>query len=146
MNFKRMENGIYPCLWFDGQAREAADFYCKVFKDARILTDNGLVVIFEIRNTKFMALNGGSKFKFNEAVSFVIDCDSQEQIDEYWSRLTEGGEESMCGWLKDKYGISWQVVPTGIGALLSDDEKAPAVMRELLKMKKINWLKLRNPG
>jgi predicted 3-demethylubiquinone-9 3-methyltransferase (glyoxalase superfamily) len=133
-----MSNPIYPCLWFDGQAKEAADFYCTVFKDSKILSENSMVVNFELNGKKFMALNGGPHFKFNEAVSFVVECDTQEEIDHYWNKLTEGGSESMCGWLKDKYGVSWQIVPAILGKLMSDPERAPRVTQAFLKMKKFD--------
>ncbi len=99
-----MKHPLHACLWFDGQAKEAAQFYCSVFKKSRITHDTPMVVNFEINDQKFMGLNGGPQFKFNESVSFVITCETQEEIDYYWDKLTEGGEESMCGWLKDKYG------------------------------------------
>lgn len=133
-----MSNPIYPCLWFDGQAKEAADYYCSVFKDSKILSENNMVVNFELNGKKFMALNGGPHFKFNEAVSFVVECDTQEEIDHYWNKLTEGGSESMCGWLKDKYGVSWQIVPAILGKLMSDPEKAPRVVQAFLQMKKFD--------
>ena len=133
-----MTNPIYPCLWFDDQAREAADFYCSIFKNSKITSDNPMVTMFEINGTQFMALNGGPKFNFTEAVSFVINCDTQEEIDRYWDKLTEGGEESMCGWLKDKYGISWQIVPVVLGKLMSDPEKRNRVIDAFLKMKKFD--------
>jgi len=139
-----MEKEIYPCLWFDGQAKEAAEFYCSVFSNARITSDNGMVVIFEINGRKFMGLNGGPHFKFNEAVSFVIDCETQEEVDYYWEKLTEGGEESQCGWLKDKYGVSWQVVPTVLQKLLSDPERAQRVTEVFMKMKKFDIKTLEN--
>jgi len=139
-----MEKEIYPCLWFDGQAKEAAEFYCSVFSNARITSDNGMVVIFEINGRKFMGLNGGPHFKFNEAVSFVIDCETQEEVDYYWEKLTEGGEESQCGWLKDKYGVSWQVVPTVLQKLLSDPARAQRVTEVFMKMKKFDIKTLEN--
>src|SRR4051812_46908163 len=105
-----MTKEIYPCLWYDGQAKAAADYYCSIFKDARIISESPMVVIFELNGNRFMGLNGGPHFKFYEAVSFVVNCDNQEEIDHYWNKLTEnGGEESMCGWLKDKFGLSWQI-------------------------------------
>ncbi len=142
-----MNNDIYPCLWFDGKAKEAAEFYCTVFKNAKITSENPLVVMFELNGKKFMGLNGGPMFKFNEAVSFVVDCETQEEIDHYWSKLTtDGGEESMCGWLKDKYGVSWQIVPRIIGQLISnpDKEKAGRIMQALMKMKKLDIATLQN--
>lgn len=139
-----MTHPIYPCLWFDGQAKEAADFYCSIFKNAKIQSANPMVVMFELHDTTFMALNGGPHFKFNEATSFVVNCDTQEEIDDYWTRLTEGGEESMCGWLKDKYGLSWQIVPSILGQLMSDQEKAPRVIEAFLKMRKFDIQALLN--
>jgi len=129
---------VYPCLWFDGQARAAADFYCGIFPDSKIISDNPMVTIFEINGTKFMGLNGGPQFKFTEAVSFVVNCDTQEEIDYYWDKLTEGGEESMCGWLKDQYGLSWQIVPTILGRLMSDPVKGQRVINAFLKMRKFD--------
>lgn len=139
-----MKDEIYPCLWFDGQAKEAAEYYCSVFKNAKITTDTPMVVMFELNGKKFMGLNGGSKFKFNESVSFVVNCDTQEEIDYYWKKLTQGGEESMCGWLKDRYGLSWQIVPTNIGKLMSDPQRAPRVMEAVLKMRKLNIAEMEN--
>lgn len=139
-----MTKQIYPCLWFDGQAGEAAIFYCSVFKNSKILFDTPMVVTFEINGTKFMGLNGGPHFKINEAVSFVVDCETQEEIDYYWEKLTEGGEENMCGWLKDKYGVSWQIVPEILGSLMSDPDKAPAVTKAFMQMKKFDIEKLLN--
>lgn len=102
-----------------------------------------MVVMFELNGKKFMGLNGGPLFKFNESVSFVIDCETQEEIDDYWNKLTEGGEESMCGWLKDKFGVSWQIVPTVLPKLLSDATKAERVMNALLQMRKLDIEKLK---
>ncbi|MGK9119789.1 VOC family protein [Olivibacter jilunii] len=134
-----MKNSIYPCLWFDGQAQEAAKFYCSIFPNSKIIADNQMVVTFELDGKKFMGLNGGPNFTFNEAVSFVIDCDTQEEIDHYWEKLTSGGgQEGNCGWLKDKYGMSWQVVPTVLPKLLSDPEKSQKVLDAYLKMKKFD--------
>ena len=133
-----MQKRIYSCLWFDGMAKEAAEFYCSVFKGGRILEENPLVVTFEINDTKFMALNGGPVFTFNESISFVVECDTQEEIDTYWKKLTDGGEESMCGWLKDKYGVSWQIVPAILGQMMSDPGKSQRVMEAFLKMKKFD--------
>ncbi|MGH2667031.1 VOC family protein [Flavobacterium sp.] len=133
-----MKKPIYPCLWFDGQANEAAVFYCSVFKEAKITAENPMVTTFEVKGQKFMCLNGGPMFKFNEAVSFVVDCETQEEIDYYWNRLTEGGEESQCGWLKDKFGVSWQIVPTVLEQLLSDPDKSQRVVEAFMKMKKFD--------
>jgi predicted 3-demethylubiquinone-9 3-methyltransferase (glyoxalase superfamily) len=140
-----MANNIYPCLWFDGQAQAAAKFYCSVFKNSKIKADNQMVVEFELDGKKFIGLNGGPHFKFNEAVSFVIDCETQEEIDYYWEKLTaDGGSESNCGWLKDKYGVSWQVVPTILPKLLSNPDKAQKVMEAYMKMKKFDIKTLEN--
>ncbi|MEO6168811.1 MAG: VOC family protein [Chitinophagales bacterium] len=139
-----MNHPIYPCLWFDGQAKAAATFYCSVFKDSKILTDTPMVVLFELNGSKFMGLNGGPKFKFDEAISFVVNCDTQADIDYYWDKLTEGGEESMCGWLKDKFGISWQIVPSVIGELMSDPAKAERVTKAFMNMRKLDIEILKN--
>lgn len=138
-----MSNPIYPCLWFDGKAKEAAEFYCSVFKDSKILTDTPMVVQFELNGSRFMGLNGGPHFKFNEAVSLVVTCENQEEIDYYWEKLiAEGGQESMCGWLKDRYGLSWQIVPSNMGKLMTDPERAQRVMPVLMQMKKLDIQKL----
>lgn len=142
---------ITPFLWFDNQAEEAANFYVSILKNAKILSvsrygeagpgpkGSAMTVTFELDGQKFIALNGGPHFKFTEAISFLVDCKTQEEVDELWKRLTEGGKESQCGWLKDKYGLSWQIIPTILGELLSDPEpeKSKRVMKAMLKMKKI---------
>lgn len=134
-----MKREIYPCLWFDGQAQEAAKFYCSVFPNSNIISDNQMVIIFELNRKKFMGLNGGPNFKFNEATSFVIECDTQEEIDYYWNTLTfDGGKEGNCGWLKDKFGLSWQVIPTILPQLLSNPEKSQSVVEAFMKMKKFD--------
>lgn len=134
-----MKREIYPCLWFDGQAQEAAKFYCSVLPNSKIISDNQMVVIFELNGKKFMGLNGGPNFKFNEATSFVIECDTQEEIDYYWNTLTsDGGKEGNCGWLKDKFGLSWQVIPTILPQLLSNPEKSQSVVEAFMKMKKFD--------
>jgi predicted 3-demethylubiquinone-9 3-methyltransferase (glyoxalase superfamily) len=138
-----MTNKIFPCLWFDGNAKAAAEFYCTVFKNSKIIDDTPMVVTFELDGFKVMGLNGGPQFKFNEAASFVINCDSQDQIDYYWEKLlANGGEESMCGWLKDKFGFSWQIVPYNIGKLMSDPQKAQRIMPVLMQMRKLDMKKL----
>jgi predicted 3-demethylubiquinone-9 3-methyltransferase (glyoxalase superfamily) len=139
-----MKNQIYPCLWFDNQAKAAADFYCSIFKNSKITSDTPMVVNFELNGKKFMGLNGGPQFKFNEAVSFVVDCETQEEIDYYWNKLTQGGSEERCGWLKDQFGVSWQIVPTVLGKLMSDPAKGPRVMEAFMKMKKFDIEKLMN--
>ena len=140
-----MQNSIYPCLWFDGQAQEAAKLYCSIFKNSKITADNQMVVAFELNGNKFMGLNAGPEFKFNEAISFVVDCETQEEIDFYWERLTaDGGQEGQCGWLKDKFGVSWQIVPTILPKLLSDPAKSQSVMQAYMKMKKFDIEALKN--
>jgi predicted 3-demethylubiquinone-9 3-methyltransferase (glyoxalase superfamily) len=133
-----MKDQIYPCLWFDGQAKAAAEFYCSVFKNSKIIDENPMVVMFELNGSKFMGLNGGPHFIFNEAVSFVVDCETQDEIDYYWDNLTRGGEESRCGWLKDKYGVSWQIVPTVLAELMSDPIRAERVTNAFMKMNKLD--------
>ncbi len=133
-----MSKEIYPCLWFDGKAKEAADFYCSVFKDSKIISENPVVVMFELNGNKFMALNGGPHFNFTEATSFVVNCDNQEEIDYYWEKLTDEGEEGMCGWLKDKYGLSWQIVPSMLGKMMNDPQRGQNVIKAFLQMKKFD--------
>lgn len=139
-----MTHKLYPCLWFDGKAKEAADFYCSVFKESKILSENPMVVNFELNGMKFMGLNGGPLFKFNESVSVVVNCDTQDEIDYYWEKLTDGGKESMCGWLVDKFGLSWQIVPSMLGELMSDPQKAGRVTKAFMDMKKLDIEVLRN--
>lgn len=148
---------ITPYLWFEDQAEEAARFYTSIFKNSKIdeisrYGEGGpapagsvMLVSFELDGQQFIALNGGPQFQFTEAISFVINCESQEEVDYMWARLTEGGEESMCGWLKDRYGVSWQVVPTALPELLNapDPEAQQRVMEVFLKMKKIDLPTLR---
>lgn len=134
-----MKNVPYPCFWFDNQAQEAAHFYISVFKEGKILSENAFVVEFEIMGRKYMAMNGGPKFTFTEATSMVITCKDQTEIDYYWNALlADGGEENKCGWLKDKYGLSWQIVPEQLGRLMSNPETAPAVGQALLTMVKLD--------
>ncbi len=143
---------ITPFLWFDGKAEEAALFYTSIFKNSKILNvsrygDAGpgpkgsvMVVSFQLEGQQFTALNGGPQFKFSEAFSFVVNCETQKEIDEYWNKLTSGGgRESECGWLKDKFGFSWQIVPAVLGKLMSGDpKKANRVMQAVLQMKKLD--------
>jgi len=129
---------MYPCLWFDGQAKTAADYYCSIFKDSKILSENPMVVTFELNGNKFMGLNGGPKYKFTPATSFVVECQTQEEIDYYWNKLGEGGRYDKCGWLDDKFGVSWQVVPAVLGKLMSDPDKAPRVINAFMKMSKFD--------
>lgn len=133
-----MKNQIYPCLWFDGQAKAAADHYCSIFKNAKITEANPMVVMFELDGQKFMGLNGGPQYTFSPATSFVIPCDTQEEIDYYWERLGEGGVYNQCGWLDDKFGVSWQIVPSILGQLMADPEKGPRVIQAFLKMTKFD--------
>ena len=132
---------ITPFLWFDNQAEAAARFYTSVFKNSKLLNVTPMVVNFEIEGQEIIALNGGPRFQFSEAFSLLVNCDSQDEVDYYWSRLTaDGGQESMCGWLKDKFGFSWQIVPAQMGKLTSnkDPQKANRVMQAMLKMKKLD--------
>lgn len=138
---------ISTCLWFDGGAAEAAEFYTSTFDDSSILASmpgpdgQVLTVDFEIEGRQFMALNGGPAFTFNEAVSLVVNCDSQDEVDRYWDALLEGGgEESQCGWLKDKFGLSWQIVTAGMPSLLNGPDPAGSqrAMEAMLKMRKLD--------
>ncbi len=140
-----------PCLWFDTQGEDAANFYVSVFPNSQIVNvarygDAGprpagtvMTVDFELDGQRYVALNGGPEFTFSEAISFQIDCADEAEVDHYWNKLSEGGEEGPCGWLKDKFGLSWQVVPTVLPELLSDPDpaKSQAVMKTMLGMKKI---------
>jgi predicted 3-demethylubiquinone-9 3-methyltransferase (glyoxalase superfamily) len=140
-----MSNPLSVCLWFENQAKEAAEYYCGIFKDSKITQTNEMVTTFELNGNKFMALNGNTKCQFNESVSLVVNCDTQEEIDHYWNSLiANGGEESVCGWLKDKYGVSWQVIPAKIGQLLADPEKRDRVIEKVMKMKKLILAELEN--
>lgn len=133
-----MANQMYPCLWFDGQAKAAADYYCSIFKNSIITAENLIVVNFELNGFKFMGLNGGPKYKFSPANSYVIECETQEEIDHYWEKLGEGGIYNQCGWLDDKFSVSWQIVPAILGKLMSDPEKAPRVIEVFMKMSKFD--------
>ena len=153
-----MKDQITPCLWFDNQAEEAVNFYTSIFNNSTIenvslyqkegyeihgqAEGTVLAISFRINGQPFNALNGGPVFKFSEAISFQIFCETQEEIDEYWGRLAEGGHESNCGWLKDKYGISWQIIPTILPKLMSDPNKSGNVMKAFLQMKKFDIEKL----
>ncbi len=134
-------NKITPFLWFDTQAEEAMDFYVSVFKNAKVISRSPQSVSFELEGQVFIGLNAGPHFKFNEAVSFFVNCENQAEVDEYWYKLiANGGEESMCGWLKDKFGLSWQIVPKQLGELLGDPDpiKAKRVLDAMLQMKKLD--------
>jgi predicted 3-demethylubiquinone-9 3-methyltransferase (glyoxalase superfamily) len=152
-----MEHRIIPNLWFDTEAEEAAEFYCSVFKNSRVVSiarytesgprETGMVmsVEFELDGDRFVGINGGPDFKFSEAVSFQVNCETQEEIDYYWDRLTaDGGKEGPCGWLTDKYGLSWQVTPTGMDALFSDPDQSRAdrAMKAMLGMGKLDIAQL----
>ena len=152
-----MPKAITPNLWFDTQAQEAAEYYCSIFPESRIVnvthyTEAGpkpagevLTVDFELQGQRFTAINGGPEFTFNEAVSFLISCKDQEELDAYWAKLTDGGEEGPCGWCKDRYGLSWQVVPEGMDELFGDDdpERARRAMEAMFKMRKLDIAALR---
>jgi predicted 3-demethylubiquinone-9 3-methyltransferase (glyoxalase superfamily) len=143
---------ITPFLWFDGKAEEAMNFYTSIFKNSKIMSvtrygeagpgPKGTVMTakFELNGQEFVALNGGPQFTFTEAISFVVNCETQQEVDELWEKLSEGGEKGRCGWLKDKYGLSWQVNPTVLGEMLQDKdpEKAKRVMEAMLQMDKID--------
>ncbi len=152
-----MQQRITPNLWFDTEAEEAAEFYTSLFKNSRIVhvaryTDAGprkaetvMTVEFELEGQRFVGINGGPEFKFDEAVSFLISCEDQDEVDYFWSRLSEGGEEGQCGWLKDKFGLSWQVVPQGMEEILNDPdpERATRAMKAMLGMRKLDIATLR---
>lgn len=147
---------ITPCLWFDHQAEEAARFYVSTFKNSKIgeITHYGegaprpkgtvLTVRFHLDGQEFLALNGGPTFKFTEAISLIVNCETQEEVDRMWEKLSEGGEKVQCGWLKDQYGLSWQIVPTALGKMLSDRDPARAdrVLQAVMQMKKLDIKKL----
>ncbi len=137
-----MKNAIYPCLWFNQNAKEAAVYYLDIFKDAKILSENPFVIIMEITGNRLMLMNGGTEYSFNQATSLVIPCDTQDEIDYYWDKLTLDGSPGKCGWLKDKFGYSWQVAPTVLSKLMSDPAKAPKVMYAFMQMTKFDINKL----
>lgn len=158
MSFKIQAHQITPMLWFDNQAEEAAKFYVSVFPNSALgnisrypkegseihkqKPGTAMVVDFTLNGQHFNAMNAGPTFKFSEAISFQVFCDTQEEIDQYWQKLTEGGQESVCGWLKDKYGLSWQIVPTILPQLMLDPERAGRVMSAFMQMKKYDIAKL----
>ncbi len=143
---------ITPFLWFDNQAEEATNFYVSIFKNSKVISmdrygeagpgPKGTVMTtsFELEGQGFMALNGGPEYKFTEAISFFVNCETQAEIDDLWERLSAGGEEGPCGWLKDKYGVSWQIVPAVLGEMLSDSnpERSQRVMKAMLQMRKLD--------
>jgi predicted 3-demethylubiquinone-9 3-methyltransferase (glyoxalase superfamily) len=148
---------ITPFLWFDGNAEEAANFYTSIFENSKIVnicrygeagpgpTGSVMTVEFQLEGQDFIALNGGPQFKFTEAVSFSVNCKTQEEVDKFWEKLSNGGEEGPCGWLKDRYGLSWQINPIVLGQMLSDTDpvKAGRVMKAMLQMKKIDIKRLK---
>ena len=148
---------ITPFLWFDGKAEEAMNFYISIFKNSKMVSvtrfgkagpgPKGTVMTatFQLDGQNFVALNGGPQFKFTEAISFFVNCETQQEVDELWEKLSEGGEKGRCGWLKDKYGLSWQIVPTDLGKLLHDKDaaKAKRVTKAMLQMSKIDIQKLK---
>jgi len=151
--------GITPFLWFDDKAEEAAHFYTSIFKNSKIgtitrygnagaaaagrLKGSVMTVSFQVNGQEFMALNGGPHFRFTEAISFVVSCENQKEIDDFWEKLSEGGEPGPCGWLKDKYGLSWQIVPAALGEWMKDARAADRVMEAVLKMKKLDMKTLK---
>ena len=130
---------VSPFLWFEGNMQEAVSFYMSVFKEAKLVSMNPAMATFELLGQRFLALNAHPHHKFNEAISFFIECDTQAEVDYYWDKLAEGGGQQQCGWLKDRFGLSWQVIPKALGRFLMDEdrEKANRVMQAMLKMKKI---------
>ena len=131
---------ITPFLWFNSRAGEAAKFYTSIFKHSKIESISPLSAVFRLDGVKFFALNGGPQFKFTEAISFFVSCPTQKEIDYFWKKLSAGGKKSRCGWLKDKFGVSWQIVPPILGELLNDedDAKSQRVMQAMLKMDKLD--------
>ena len=146
---------IIPNLWFDGQAEQAAEFYVSVFPRSRVVevtrypegapgpAGSVMTVLFELDGQRFVGINGGPQFTFDEAVSFQIDCADQAEVDHYWDALTAGGEESQCGWLKDRFGLSWQVVPRGMEEVLADPERGQRAMQAMFGMRKLDLAALR---
>jgi predicted 3-demethylubiquinone-9 3-methyltransferase (glyoxalase superfamily) len=131
---------IVPFLWYDGKAEEAAKFYVSIFKNSKIVSANPMSVIFQLEGQPFYALNGGPQYKFTPAISLFVNCETQQEVDELWGKLSASKADEQCGWLKDKYGLSWQIIPTTLGKLMGDKDpkKAGAVVEAMLKMKKID--------
>ena len=132
---------ITPFLWFDGQAQQAMNFYCSIFKDSKVLSSNPMSVQFELQGQRFYGLNAGPMYKFNEAVSFFVSVETQQEVDDYWTKLTaDGGEPGRCGWLKDKFGLSWQVIPSALTRMLGDKDpaKSQRVVAAMMQMAKID--------
>ena len=133
-----MNNAPYPCLWFVDGAKEAAEFYCKIFPNSKMVSSNPMATVFLLNDKSYMALNGAQKTSFNEGVSFVVTCEDQIEINHYWNAFTTDGEEGKCGWCKDKYGVSWQIVPAQLGKWMSDPKTAPKAMYSFMQMKKFD--------
>jgi len=133
-----MNNSIYPCLWFENQAKTAADFYCSIFPNSKITSENPIVVRFELNGFQFMGLNGGPQYQFSPANSYVVECKTQEEINHYWEKLGANGKYSQCGWLDDQFGVSWQIVPAILDQLMSDPKKAPKVIEAFMQMTKFD--------
>ncbi len=131
---------ITPFLWFDNQAEEAARFYVSIFKNSKIISSSPMLTKFTLDGVEYMALNGGPMFKFTEAISLYVNCKDQAEVDDLWEKLSSGGSKGQCGWIKDRYGLSWQIIPERLGELLNDDDdaKSQRVMDEMLKMGKID--------
>ncbi|MGN0001843.1 MAG: VOC family protein [Sphingobacterium composti] len=134
----KISKPIYTCLWFEDNALDAATFYCSIFEDAHIEQQNPFALLFKLNGTTFMALHGGPKYFHSPAVSFVIDCDTQEQIDYFWEKLGADGRYDRCGWLTDKFGISWQIVPTILPQLMADESKRDNVVKAFMQMSKFD--------
>lgn len=137
---------ITTFLWFNGQAEEAAKFYVSIFKNSKILSANPMTVTFQLEGQTFYALNGGPQYTFTPAISLLVDCETQAEVDQLWGKLTGGGSEEPCGWLRDKYGLSWQIIPRGLGEMLSDKDQAKAkrAAEAMFTMKKIDIAKIRH--
>ena len=131
---------ISPCLWFDNQAEEAAQFYTSIFNNSKIVQRSALIVVFELEGRSFMALNGGPVFQFTPAISLMVNCATQEEVDRIWEKLSADKAAEQCGWLKDKYGVSWQIVPEGLGKMMQDKDpkKVERMTKALLQMKKLD--------
>lgn len=137
-----MNISLHPCLWVDHNAKDIAEFYCSIFPNSKILSENPMAVMMELNGMRVMCLNGNTQSTFNESTSMVITCDTQAEIDHFWSRLTDGGKEGRCGWLTDKFGFSWQVVPSILGKIMGDPVKAPKAMYAFMQMKKFDIAEL----
>ena len=131
---------FYPCLWFDGKAEEAAKYYVAIFKNSKIVVANPMTVSFQLEGQPFYALNGGPQYKFTPAISLFVNCETQAEVDDLWNKLSTGGRIDQCGWLQDKYGLSWQIIPTALGRMLQDKDpqKSKRVMDAMLQMQKID--------